>query len=54
MADTGEINEMHSGGLVVLRCTDGRATERACPGGLQVLDRVLLWDLDTLYAGSTL
>lgn len=54
VADTGEIKEMQSGGLVVLRSTDGRTAERACPGGLQVLDRVLLWDFVTLYAGSTL
>ena len=56
VAETGEIKDMHSGGLVVLRCTDGRTTEeRVCPGGLQVLDKVLLWGgFFTLYAGSTL
>lgn len=56
VAETGEIKDMHSGGLVVLRCTNGRtAEERACPGGLQVLDKVLLGGgFFTLYAGSTL
>ena len=54
VADTGDIREMHSGGLVVLRCTGGLTTDGACPGGLHVLDKVLRWDFVILYVGSTL
>ncbi len=38
VAETGEMREMHSGGVVVLRCVFG-LDGRACPGGLTVLDK---------------
>ena len=40
----GEIKDMHSGGLVVLRYAVGLAAG-ARTGGLQLLERVLRWTL---------
>ena len=50
VAETGETRDIHSGGVVVLRCKGGLAGGR--PGGLHVLDNARRCDFKPLTAGS--